>query len=203
MSTNTQKGKIPAGSQAETRSVGSFMNHFKGGGARANLFRVTMTASSGKGGADVIDAKTLSFLCKSASIPASTVGVVEVPFRGRTVKVSGDRTYENWSITVYSDEDMKLRGQFEDWMAKISSHEGNYSTNSTVSASGENYMSNLYVEQLGRNDEVIGKWHFVNAWPANLGAIELSYDSNDAVEEFEVELAYQYWQREEVKTQTA
>ena len=45
-----------------------------------------------------------TFLCRSAGIPASTIGTVEVPFRGRVIKLPGDRTFESWTITVMADE---------------------------------------------------------------------------------------------------
>ena len=71
------------------------------------------------------DNKILHHLCASLLLSSSNVGVIEVPFRGRTVKIAGDRTFDNWSATFINDEDMKIRAYFEDWMRQINSHKSN------------------------------------------------------------------------------
>lgn len=154
------------------------------GGARANLFRITFTAP---GGVD-IDSEQLSFLCKAGALPASVVGQIEIPFRGRVLKVAGDRTFENWTATILNENDFKARNTFEQWMNLINEH---------VDGNGAGAMSDYYatitVEQLNRADEVVKSYTLEGAFPVNLAAIDLSYDTVDAIEEFTVEFSYQYW----------
>jgi len=152
------------------------------GGARANLFKVILNNPLGD------DTEPMSFLCKGAALPASIIGQIDVPFRGRQLKVAGDRTFENWTVTIINENDFAARGTFEKWMNLMNKH---------VSGEGdniiENYTSDLVVQQLDRNNQVKKEYDIVGAFPVNLSAIDLSYDTTDAIEEFTVEFAYQYW----------
>ena len=158
-----------------------------GGGARANLFKCTFSGANGLTG-DAGDKAT--HLCKAASLPGSVVGQVDIPFRGRVLKVAGDRSFENWTVTFINDEDFAIRDQFETWMNKINGHE-----NGKGEVDPEKYQSVLTVEQLSRDKTSKGLKKIIldGAFPVNISSIDLSYDTTDAVEEFTVEFAYNYY----------
>jgi hypothetical protein len=173
---------------AVTNSVSGFLSKVKQG-VRPNMFRVDIAFP----GDDKGQQELASFMCKSAALPASNVGVIEVPFRGRTVKIAGDRTFDNWSATFINDEDMKIRAYFEDWMRQINSHESN--VNEIIDPTV--YGKHLFVHQLEKDEKSEGKvlrtyklWY---AFPTSSSAIDLAYDSNDQIEEFSVEFQYSYW----------
>lgn len=166
-------------------NISNFKGQLIGGGARANLFSVAMEFPAGVSG-DVVNAE---FMIKAASLPSSVIAAIELPYRGRKLKIAGDRTFEPWSITVINDTDMKLRTSFEAWMELISMNEQNYS----AAIPPLSYMANLGVSQLDRQGVATKTYQFVDAWPVNIQAIDLNYETNDAVEEFTVEFAYQYW----------
>lgn len=159
----------------------------KGGGARPNLFRCLINFPSGTGG----DTQLASFMIKAASLPSGIIAPIEVPFRGRKLKVAGDRTFEPWTITVINDTGMEVRNAFERWMAQVNSHSQNVS--GFVGSNSLGYMKDMQVQQLDRNESVVKSYSFVNAFPTNIGPIDLNFETNDAVEEFTVELNYQYW----------
>jgi hypothetical protein len=156
-------------------------NALRNGGARANLFEVELTGGIG-------DGRLFSFMCKGAQLPGSVIAQIDVPYRGRQLKVAGDRTFENWTVTVFNDNENKLRGEFEEWMNSINAHESN-----TGILSPSAYYAQLKVTQLDRQNRPTKAYKIVDAFPVNIGAIDLSYDANDAIEEFTVEFAYQYW----------
>ena len=137
--------------------------------------------------------RKLQFLCKAASLPASTVGIIPVPFRGRQLKIAGDRTFEEWTITVINDTDFAIRDAFEEWMNTINAHVAN------VGPSGLNsYIQQAQVEQFTRegpsvNPTSLKTYLFEGCWPSTVSAIDLSYETGDAIEEFTVTLQYQYW----------
>lgn len=167
-------------------NIDAFKTQLVGGGARPNLFTVMMT--SPKEGA-VVDSVLASFMIKAASLPASTVSVIEMGYRGRKLKLHGDRTFEPWKITVINDTDMKLRNSFEVWMNSIHRH----SMNVGAEEPGQ-YHADLTVQQLDHmSNAPVRTYNIIGAWPSSVSAIELNYDTNDTVEEFEVEFAYQYW----------
>lgn len=168
-------------------TISNFKSNFQGGGARANLFEVVLNIPSVSGGTS----RQLSFLAKAASLPGSAMAAVEIPYRGRQLKVAGDRTFEPWSITILNDTDFKIRSAFEDWVQAISRNDANISSVSGLNSS--NYMIDMDVHQRGRQGEKLKSYKFHDAWPSSIGAIELAFDSNDAIEEFEVEMTYQYW----------
>tara|TARA_A100001234_G_scaffold119539_1_gene104834 strand:- start:274 stop:789 length:516 start_codon:yes stop_codon:yes gene_type:complete len=134
-----------------------------------------------------------SFMCKSAALPASNVGVIEVPFRGRTVKIAGDRTFDNWSATFINDEDMKIRAYFEDWMRQINSHESNVNAVIDPTTYGKHIKVHQMEKDSNDNGKILRTYKLWWAFPTSSSAIDLAYDSNDQIEEFSVEFQYSYW----------
>ena len=156
-----------------------------GGGARPNLFKVTMAFPSYV----TANVELASYMCKATSMPASTIAPITVPFRGSQLQIAGDRTFDPWSVTIINDTDFNVRNSFEQWMNGINQHKQN-----TGLTQPSSYMADMIVEQLDKDGTVEKTYNIRGTFPTNLGAIELSYDSENAIEEFEVELQVQYWE---------
>jgi len=174
-----------------------------GQGVKPNMFIVDIAFPeevSGAGG----DVDMVNLLCKSAALPASNLGVIEVPFRGRTVKIAGDRTFDTWTATFVNDKEMKIRAYFEQWLAQINSHEKNNAPLFTPGSDG-GYTKTVKVKQLEKNasdsGEVLRQYDLMYAFPTNVSQIDLAYDSNDQIEEFTVEFQYSYWKAVAGETQ--
>jgi len=173
------------------------------GGARANLFRVNLSFPNADIEGDANSAfgsssteALSSFMIKSAQLPGRTIGMIPVNFRGRQLKVSGDTTYEDWTITVTNDNNFAVRNAFERWQEAINGAVTNTSGGGVEAASFNSYVADLEVEQLGRDGNVIKRYVFRGAWPTTVDAIEVSYESTDTIEEFGVTLCYQWWETE-------
>ena len=138
-----------------------------------------------------------SVLCKSAALPGSNLGVIEVPFRGRTVKIAGDRTFDTWTATFFNDKNFKIRALFEAWANLINTHADNTSELFLPTETEGGYMANLFVTQLEKDQTVGGSsirtYQLHHCFPTNISAIDLAYDSNDQIEEFTVEWQYSYF----------
>ena len=172
-------------------------NALNNSGARANLFDVTIKGATIAG----LTPSEFNFSCKGAAIPPMAVGVVEVPYFGRVVKVPGNKTFENWSVTVINDEGFIVRNGFEKWVASMGTHIGNVqSSASSTLASG--LYGNATVVHYGKtgSTSVLATYNFVNIFPVSVSEIALGWDANDAVEEFTVEFAYDYWTHKDVVT---
>lgn len=170
--------------------IDNFKGKLVGGGARPNLFKALVNFPAAVGG----NTELASFMIKGASLPASVIAPIEVPFRGRKLKIAGDRTFEPWTITVINDTGMEIRRAFERWMHLINANQENVSNyQSAVGSLG--YMTDMEVVQLDRSGDEIGthRYTIIDAFPTNISAVELNYETNDAIEEFTVELNYQYW----------
>ena len=165
--------------------VDDFKSKLRGGGARPNLFKATVNFPGYAGG----DVELTSFLCKTAQLPASVMNVIEVPFRGRQLKIAGDRTFETWTVTVLNDTDFNVRNAMERWMNGINAHQANTGLTNPV-----DYQADLIVEQLDRDESVLKKYNFRGCFPTNVSAIDVSYETVDTVEEFTVEFQVQYWE---------
>ena len=166
-------------------NIDDFKAKLKGGGARANLFKATINFPAYAQG----DVEITSFMCKAAQLPASIMGIIEIPFRGRQLKIAGDRTFETWSPTIINDTDFKVRNAMERWMNGINAHSAN-----TGLVAPADYSADLIVEQLDRDEAVLKKYNFRGCFPTNVSAIDLAYETNDAIEEFTVEFQVQYWE---------
>ena len=181
-------------------SINTFRsNALNNAGARANLFDVTMTGATVAG----LNASEFTFACKAAQIPSSAVGVVEVPYFGRVVKVPGNKTFENWSVTIINDEEFLIRNAMEKWVAAMGTHEGNIATiGNTFGAAGGTLFGQASVQHYSKGGGALGqaKYNFVNIFPVSIGEIALAWDANDAIEEFTVEFAYDYWTHTDVVT---
>ena len=164
-----------------------FKNNLLGGGARANQFVVYLSFPSIVANSAGVIQKS-QFLCHGASLPGSEIAVAPLFYRGREVKLPGERTFRNWTVRVINDTDFAIRDSFENWM---------HSINNIFDNSGETdptrISTQLEVQQLDRNDQPLKAYQMVDAWPVNLGEIELSFDANNRIEEFTVEFAYSYW----------
>ena len=165
--------------------VDDFKSKLTGGGARPNLFKATINFPAYAGG----DTEFTSFMVKGAGLPASVVSSIDVPFRGRQLKIAGDRTFEPWTITVINDAEMRVRNSFETWMNGINEHVNNTGLSNPV-----DYQADMIVEQLDKDGNVTKTYTLRGAFPINVSQIDLSYDQSDAIEEFTVEINYQYWE---------
>lgn len=171
--------------------IGDFKEKLAGGGARANLFSVDLGSIVGGG---AWDSEEFAFLCKAAQLPASNVGPIDVPFRGRILKVAGDRTFDPWTVTVINDTSFKMRNAFEKWMQEINSLENNSGKTAV-----KDYVKDATVKQLSRLDangtgKVIREYVFHDIFPTNISPIDLSYESSDTIEEFTVEFQVQWFE---------
>ena len=165
--------------------VDDFKSKLRGGGARPNLFKATVNFPAYAGG----DVELTSFLCKAAQLPASIMNVIEVPFRGRQLKLAGDRTFETWTVTVLNDTDFNVRNAMERWMNGINAHSANTGLTNPV-----DYEADLIVEQLDKDGETVKTYQFRGCFPTNVSAIDVNYETVDTVEEFTVEFQVQYWE---------
>ena len=188
-----------------TKTISEFKTKLSGGGARPNLFEVVIPSfPAGIGDAwGQEEQRDFKFLCKAAQLPGSTVPAINVPFRGRILKVAGDRTFDDWTVTVLNDESFNIRTAFEQWMNGISKLD-----DGTGIANPNSYMTDAMVRQLGRsasiNSEtnnagegnsnvVLRTYNFFDIFPTEISAIDLSYDTSDTIEEFTVTFAVQYY----------
>lgn len=130
-----------------------------------------------------------TFLVKAANLPASTIGVIEVPYRGRTLKIAGDRTFEPWTVTVLNDQEFRLRAKFEEWATRIQNLQQNIQDAKEIG----DYQSNAIVRQFSRQGDQKRAYSFQGIWPSSISAIDLAWDNNDTPEEYTVEFQVQFW----------
>jgi hypothetical protein len=172
-------------------SLADFKSKLVGGGARPNLFEVSIPALPEAAQTSIND-ETFKFLCKASNLPASNITEVVVPFRGRNFKVAGDRTVDPWTVTVINDENFEFRSVFEQWANGLGKLD-----NGTGATQPASYMTNAYVRQLGRGDSpsattngsnmvTLREYKFVDIWPSSVSEISVSYDEGNAIEQFDV-----------------
>ena len=186
------------------RTISDFKSKLQGGGARPNLFEVSIPSfpSALQSAWTNTVSEKFNFMCEATSMPASTVNPIDIPFRGRILKVAGDRTIDIWSVTVINDEDFDIRSAFEQWANLISK------LNNASGATDPNaYMVNAFVKQLGRGAEkssktntngnnaaVLRTYKLYDIWPSSVGPIDLSYADNNTIERFTVDFQMQWFE---------
>ena len=170
------------------RKITDFKSKLTGGGARANLFEVVLAfPDSAPTDSNVLDKSR--FLIKAAALPASTIGPVNVPFRGRILKIAGDRTFESWTVTVINDTDFSIRSALENWINSI-----NRVSDATGATDPALYQADAFVYQLDRDGSTLRAYHMYDIFPTNVSQIALSSETTDAIEEFTCEFQVQWWE---------
>lgn len=193
------------------RTITGFKERLRGGGARPNLFEVSIPTLPSTLGITWTrqEQEDFSYFCKSASIPGSTVNPISLPWRGRALKVAGDRTIAPWTVSIINDESFNLHNAFMQWHNGINKLE-----NATGASNPSSYMVNAYVDQIGRGADAgrfsnrnsstggavgnvgiqpLRRFKLIDMWPTDVGELTLSYDQDNVVEEFTVEFEYQYY----------
>ena len=168
-------------------NINEFKSRLRGGGARSNQFKVTLPfpGYAAVGG----ETSDLAFLCKASALPGQSIPSIAIPFRGRELKIAGDRAFEDWSITVINDTDFKLYRAFERWMNGI-----NNMTDNEGIANPADYQVDGFVDQLDRNGATLKSYTYRGLFPTKLAPIDLSYDAADKIEEFTVTFAIQFFE---------
>jgi len=157
------------------------------GGARASLFQVQI-ANPANGAGDI----KVPFMVKAAQLPASNLGTIPVPYFGRQIKIAGDREFAPWTVTVINDEDFLIRNAMEQWMNSINSHAGNI--REFGSASPLLYKSNAQITQFSKTGVPIREYTFNGMFPIEVSAIEMSWETQNTIEEFTVTFEYDFWE---------
>ncbi|AGH07011.1 tail tube monomer [Synechococcus phage S-RIM2] len=185
---------------AKRGTIDDFKANVAGDFARPNLFQVDLNFPQG-----VINNAALielgKFTVRAANLPSSQIGVIEVPFRGRTLKIAGDRTFEPWTVTIQNDSGFVLRSAFELWASSIQAYNENFTSAGGLGDADDatGYFADMTVHQLARDvkdgdsPKILKSYKFYNVFPSNIAAIDLDFGNNDAIEEFTVELQTQYW----------
>lgn len=159
------------------------------GGARPSLFNVFLSVPQGIG-IDNVSADKFRFVCRAAELPASTVASFDVPYFGRKIKLAGDRTFEDWSVTVMNDEDFSVRSLFETWSNALNRMVANVRD---TAVSAEQYKVDLEIYQYAKDGAILRSYTLVGAFPTEIGAIALDWDSTSQIETFTVNFSYDYW----------
>ncbi len=188
-----------------SRTLNEFKSRMSGGGVRSNLFECEITfpedvySATHTGSSDELSLKT-RFLIKAANLPASTLGIIDIPFRGRNLKIAGDRTFDPWTITVINDKDFHIRNAFERWINYMNKNE-----DAAGKIDPSTYQQDAIIYQLGRASltgstpttdttiPILKQYKFYGVFPTAISAIDVSYDSSDTIEEFTVDLQVQWW----------
>ena len=186
----------------------TFRAELKGDGARPNLFEIQLTLPSIAAiGNSVSASQKLSIFARATQLPGSTIGVVPVAYFGREIKVPGNVTYPEWTVTIINDEDFTLRNSFEKWLNALNSHRGNLRGANAYSS--DDYSVDAHIFQYGKRGPDFGgvgqglraggalkKYKMIGAWPSDVSPIEVAWDNNNTIEEFSVTFAYQWWEDE-------
>lgn len=165
--------------------VDDFKAQLTGGGARANLFRATITFPAFAAG----NLELTSFMCSAAQLPGSKIEVVDVPFRGRSIKIAGDRSFDPWTVTIINDVNFRIRNSMERWMGGMGDNKEN-----TGLQIPSQYKADMFVEQLDKSGSVVKKYDFRGAFPSQIAPIDLSYETANAIEQFTVQFDFDYWE---------
>jgi hypothetical protein len=175
-------------------NVNDFRSELVGDGARPNLFEVRLNFPpfAQNGGANGVASRKSTFMVKAAALPGSTVGMVTVPYFGREVKVAGNRTFADWSVTIINDEDFLIRNAMESWVRGINDNTTNI--RNALATTSNQYGVDAQVIQYGKDGIERKQYRFIGMFPTDVSQIDLDWGSNDTIEEYTVNFAFQYWE---------
>jgi hypothetical protein len=171
-------------------NISDFKAQLATGGARPNQFRVILNFPQNMvGSLGMVAGRAVQFLCNATSLPASVVEDIPLTYRGRPVHFAGERVFQPWTITVYNTAEFDIRNALEAWQHKIAEYNTTYGI-----ATPATYQSQMMVQQLDRSDKVLKSYQFIGAFPTNIGPIQLDFQQNQNIEQFDVEFTYDYFE---------
>ena len=184
----------------QDRSITAFKGKMTGGGARSNLFEVDITFPGSVGNSNILNEK-VNFLVKAAEIPASNLGNIPVPYRGRVLPIAGDRTFDPWTVTVINDSKFNIRDAMEQWSNKINDLQfdvgdispSNYQTKAEVFQLSRGGKTTSASSTGGETINVLRTYNFEGIYPSVVSSIPLDYGATDSIEEFQVTFNYLFW----------
>lgn len=176
-----------------TAAISDFLSNFQGGGYRPNRYEVVMTFPNGVPN-NTAAATKIGFTCKAASIPGSNMGVAEVPYMGRMAKIPGDKTWDDWNVTILLDTDFISRDVFERWHDLILGFDSNVATQGFANPITAFAQAQVYAKD--RYDNIIKRYVVKSMWPTTIGEVTLGYDQNDQIAEFQCTFAINGWKSE-------
>ena len=178
------------------RSIVDFRSRMTGGGARSNLFEVEITFPGGIGISESLVSDKVPFLVKAAEIPASNLGNIPVPYRGRVLPIAGDRTFDPWTVTVINDTDFSIRDAMEKWSNSINDIQ---TAQGTINP--EDYQTQARVFQKSREgvgpgdtEKDLRIYKFEGIYPNVVSSIPLDFGATDQIEEFQVTFNYLFYE---------
>ena len=172
-------------------SIANIKAELEHGGARASLFEVQMVQPAALN-LDANAQRKFTFMCSSASLPESSMSSIDVPYFGRKIKVAGARTFADWDVTIINDEDFLIREFFERWSGAMNAHGRNIRTDGAT-ASPESYKAEAIIRQYGKAGDVIRQVQMCGMFPTTISEIDLNWNSENEIENFTVNFAYDYW----------
>jgi len=178
------------------RNITEFRSRLTGGGARANLFEIEIAFPEDLGIDLNLVTDKVPFLVKAAEIPASNLGNIPVPYRGRVLPVAGDRTFDPWTVTVINDSDFLIRDAMEKWSNSINDLQ---TAQGTINP--EVYQRSADVKQLSREganpgdpEKLLRQYKFEGIYPNTVSSIPLDFGATDQIEEFQVTFNYLFYE---------
>lgn len=169
-------------------NLNQFRTQLKNGGVRPNQFQVRLTFPL------YVDEyrrnlEASSFLVNVAELPGQTMGIAPVYYRGREIKLPGDKVFAPFTCTILNDSDMTLRKALEQWMNGIENVESK-----TGLTNPRSYLAPIEVLQLDRNGNTLRRYKLIDAFPMELSPIGLDFAANDTLSTFSVTFAYQHFE---------
>ena len=159
-----------------------------GEGQRVTQFRVEAGTAGGRFG-------DLAFYCKSAQFPSSNIGVIEVPYRGRKIKMPGDRVFNEWSISVLLDQENTMYDTFVTWMDEFNSH-----TDVESAGQATDLKTDFIITALDPSGAPNSSVKLVKAFPTEVGTVDFNWETTDTIAEFAVTLHFDYWTKDGATT---
>ena len=178
------------------RNITEFRSRMTGGGARSNLFEVEIKFPGGLAINERLVNDKVPFLVKAAEIPASNLGNIPVPYRGRVLPIAGDRTFDPWTVTVINDTDFLIRDAMERWSNSINDIQ---TAQGTINP--EDYQTSARVFQKSRDgigpgdtEQDLRIYKFEGIYPNTISSIPLDFGATDQIQEFQVTFNYLYYE---------
>ena len=154
-------------------------------------------------------------MARATDLPGLTIGTVPVFYMGREIKVPGNPSYQDWSITILNDEDFSIRKTFERWQAALNGHNSNVRNSNMINSALYSTTGSVIQYSKAGSGQIPGgrpgggrtagdttgatglrKYNMIGVWPIDVSPISLDWGANDAIEEFTVTLAVQWWEVE-------
>lgn len=159
-------------------AISNILNALSNGVSHPNRFLVQLPNDDG----------TLGILCFACTLPSRGLQTFEIKQRGTPYKVPFSQEYQPVTLSFYAAPELNTRRYFDKWHKDVI-----LTYRSNILREYDDFAREVRIKVLDRMGATKYTVAMHEAWPLNIGEVDLNYGTNNTYTTITVTLTYKFW----------